>query len=1378
MILFAGAGMLILVGVLTAGLYGYSRTGHAKNLVVNQINRAIPGTISAGKIRVLAGGALIQLEDIRLQDPEGGSCLAFDYLDLQIHWKSLFEKVLEVSHFQIHGLTLDMTADADGAVNLMDALVAEDDMTQNDPETDQESQRTGLPVKVVVKKARITRAAVTFSDPENTVTVKSLDVTVTGADLQQMSGTVSIEAGDMVFSSTQTVMDAESLRLSASMKGKKTVSFQMDLKSGIGVLAASGSARDLPDHPQMDVAADLTADLAAVSRIFPDFPDLGGTVHLALTGRGPVNDPAVQVQLTGRHLAMAQDVRGGSLDVAVNLSGRVLTLETGRADLLGITTTFSGSTDLSRVFPEGFLESAPDLAQMTYALAFDQTGGDFIRLAPWMPGFSGQFSSRGRVRGRGISVDTLAAGYDLTSAVKEFKHNQADIDPLDLNVQVSGEIDHRLLTLDQLTLDTRPAKVQGSGTYHLADQVLDMDVTVSSGDLDAATRAFGLFPARGRMRATVQAHGPVNGPEIAAVLEGRDLGAAGMVVDRLDLKATLDRQGKGTLADLTVQGPGLDLAASGAADLFDTGFSLKKKIQASLKTKGRVRPETVLAQTDLKVDPRFLDTDAAFDLDARVAYDRGASLAIADVADMIIPKQKMAARIDLSDTRASLFLENLVDITGDLDMATSGYAVDLNFKAGDFGPLLSAVGMTGISGGVQGWFRSAGTLPEALTAPLETHLATAQGSVTVEADVAGTVHEPDFNAEMNVTDLAWQPEKSPLGVSGMNGRMTLSPDRVTIHELTTQINQGRVTLNGEAFADFGDGNLPGSGKKMKAITAALNLSGSDITLPVADKETETVWVESLASSLKIHLDVSQLQEISQSQARDSAGPADSGISGRIPVRSIMAVLGVNPADQPGLDLSLTLDRTIGLKASFNPETSEFDIHTEFAGTSLDPFLEAAGFSGVFGQLDGQVQTLGRINMGLPPQVTEQLKPAKGALKVQADVGGSFSEPEVTAELLLDNLRYPVPDVGLVVSNLNGRLALSNDRLEITSLTADLGQGTLDVSGDLGLNHFMPVSGRARVMTRNVTVSMEDTLEAAFNTDLTFSGSPEKAALTGTVELIHGEFYRDFEFDLAEALESRKMGSAGAVDAPPETGDPSFFETMALDIAVNYKDPFILDNNLAFIMVEPDLKITGTVRQPVITGRANIAEGTVVYQKRQFDIETGIIDFVDPFKIDPKITLQANTTIRKWVIYMDVSGKTDNLKFRLYSDPAQTHEDILSLLIIGKTTKELGEGGGSYTGILADKASEMIGREVASSTPLDTFALGYDESGGQGASVSVTMGKKLSERLEVIYSMETEEQETVHTNAAEYKMLENVILRAFNDSKGDFGTEITLKLEFR
>ncbi len=286
-----------------------------------------------------------------------------------------------------------------------------------------------------------------------------------------------------------------------------------------------------------------------------------------------------------------------------------------------------------------------------------------------------------------------------------------------------------------------------------------------------------------------------------------------MVVDWLDLKATLDGQGKAALTDLTVQGPGLELAASGTADLFDPGFALKKQIQAFLKTKGKIRPATVLAETDPKMAPLFLNTDTAFDLEARVAYDRGASLSIPDISEMTIPRQSLAARIDLDNPRFSLVLENLVDITGDLEMKTSGYAVDLDFKAKDFGPLLSAAGLPGVSGGVQGWFRSSGTLPEDLMEPFETHLAAAKGRVTIEADVAGTVLQPEFNAVMNVTDLAWQPEDLPLAVTGVNGRMTLSQDRLTIHELTTQINQGRVTLNGEAVAGFGDGNTAGPGKR-------------------------------------------------------------------------------------------------------------------------------------------------------------------------------------------------------------------------------------------------------------------------------------------------------------------------------------------------------------------------------------------------------------------------------------------------------------------------------------------------------------------------------------------------------------------------------------
>ncbi|MEX1299942.1 MAG: AsmA family protein, partial [Desulfotignum sp.] len=710
----AAAGILVCIFVLIAGLYGYSRTTHARHLVVDQINTAIPGTISAGKIRVLAGGALIRLEDIQLLDTKGDACLAFDSLDLQIRWGALFDRILEIRHFEINGLNLDLTADANGNINLVDALVGGDEIKEDASEKKHASSRTGLPLKVEIKTAQITRSTVSFSDPENTVAVGSLDVTVTEVDLQQMSGAVAVEVADMVFSSARKTLDAKFLSLSASVKEKTSGSFQMDLNSAIGVLTASGSVRDLFDHPQIDLTADLTTNLAALSQISPDIPDLGGTVHLTLSGRGRVDDPAVQLRITGRHLAMAPDIQDASLDISVDLAERVLTLEPGQAQLLGISTTFSGSADLSQVFPEGFLQSDRGFEQLGYTLSFNQTGGDLKELAPWISGFSGQFISRGRVQGRGVSVDTLSAAYELAAVFKSFKQDQADIDPLDLNIQVSGDIDTRLLTLDRLTINTRPAQVQGSGNYHLTDQMLDLDLTVSSDDLDAATRAFGLFPARGRVNAAVQARGPVSNPEITATLKGRDLVAAGITLDRLDVRAGLDRQGHATLADLFLQGPGLDLAASGGADLFDTGFALKKRIQTSLKATGKIRPETVLGQADLGVDSRYLDSDVAFDLKTRINYDLGGSLAVADIAGITIPRQAVNARIDLNGSQVYLFLENLVEISGKVDTDKSTYALDIEFSGKDFGPLLSAVGMTGISGGVRGWVRSAGTLPDAL----------------------------------------------------------------------------------------------------------------------------------------------------------------------------------------------------------------------------------------------------------------------------------------------------------------------------------------------------------------------------------------------------------------------------------------------------------------------------------------------------------------------------------------------------------------------------------------------------------------------------------------------------------------------------------------
>ena len=1529
-ILVTAAVILICLVSLMAGLYGYSRTDHAKNLLIDHINTLIPGTLKAEQIGVMAAGSFLRLENLQLLDPQGNTCLAFDSLKLDIRLSALFDKVLEIQNLHIDRPRLHITADGTGRINIVEALAAGDAVPGEIQADDRGA--AGIPLNVKIRKAGITDGSVVFSDPENTVSADAVTMEISGANLLQQTAEIFINLSGISLSKAGTAIDIRSFTVAGALKENDINDISIDLDADIGVLTASGSVKDIFNSRKMHLTLAAAAHLDQVSQISENLPDLGGTVDLSMTGTGSLNNPSVQLQIQGQDLEMKQTFEKGRLDVAMNLAEQVLTIEQGQVNLPGARMDFSGSTDLSALFPEGFLHPAGDPDHLAYEISFDQQGGDFSRLAPWLPGFSGQFSSHGRIRGKGVFPATLAADYELGASLTRFKQDQGQTEPMDADARMSGEINSLRCTLETLVLETRTLRAEASGWYHMGENTLDMDISLASEDMDAATRAFGLFPVTGKLTAAVHAAGPVTALDITADLAGRDLGAAGIVLDLVDLQGKLDNTGRAEINRFLVRGQEMALTASGTAQIFDKGFTLKEVIQVSLKATGQINPAQFLAQADPEIALQFLDTAIAFDLDTNLGYAAGTTLDMTSVQNMAIPVQKIRAQIDLGEKNISVSLENMAELAAALDMEENTYTADLDFRRSDFGPLLSAAGITGIHGDIDGWIRAAGRLPADLPPDVADQLDALKGSLTVAADAGGTVGMPVINAEMDLRKLAWDLPDPRITVSDLNGKITVSPDHIRIQDFNTRINGGQISLNGDAgfsgsilqtcrlaldaknleipmaagskktdqvhisdlaadlaldltppglhlkkiggsndfflpvkqitaLIDLGKNRLDlqagtainlssvldpenahydldltfdntlvgpflqtagftgtagtltgqvrskgdigalipghildtaGQAAGTLSITAditdsekqdtrqmdmALTLSGKKITLPMSSTspDKENLFMDMLESALDIHLNFAGAE--APASAGASAGSSSAALENSIPVNTIQAVLDLNRTDQKKfLDLSVTMDQTTGLAASFDPDTADFDLDLTFADTRLDRFLKTAGIHGIKAVVSGHMLSRGRVNMVLPPEITDNLQPAGGTVTLDADLDGTFARPDVTAQLVLSDLSYPVPGVNLALSGLNGSVRVSNHRLTIENMEANLGQGSLKMSGDLELEKFIPVSGQARLTADNIAISLEDTAQIAFNTDMTFSGTRENSALTGTVLLLKGAYYRDFNFDLAEALESRKMAATGKT-AKTDSGVPVIGKT-SLDIDVDYKEPFVLDNNLAFILVEPDIKISGTLNTPVLTGRARVLEGTVVYHKRQFEIQTGIIDFVDPFKTDPEITLNAATSIRAWTIHMDVSGKTDNLKFSLYSDPAETHEDILSLLLIGKTTAELGEGGISYTGVITDKASEMVSEGVESSTPLDTFKVGLDDSGGQGSKVSVTLGKQLSERVKVLYSMQTEDEATVHTNTAEYKMLENVLLRGFNDSKGDFGTEVTLKLEFR
>jgi len=209
-----------------------------------------------------------------------------------------------------------------------------------------------------------------------------------------------------------------------------------------------------------------------------------------------------------------------------------------------------------------------------------------------------------------------------------------------------------------------------------------------------------------------------------------------------------------------------------------------------------------------------------------------------------------------------------------------------------------------------------------------------------------------------------------------------------------------------------------------------------------------------------------------------------------------------------------------------------------------------------------------------------------------------------------------------------------------------------------------------------------------------------------------------------------------------------------------------------------------MNQPLISGRAEVESGTVYFQKNEFNVKKGVFDFINPYKIEPTIDIQSEVKIRKWTVFLEISGTPDTLRFDMTSDPSEREEDILSLLISGKTTQELiaSEGGSSFSPgqMLADVLAETAQKEIKDATGLDFVALEYNEAKDAEASdeVKVTVGKELSRRATIKYGVQTKNAKVIQKVITEYKFFEKLLMNAFQDTEGNYGGGIQLRLEFR
>jgi len=394
------------------------------------------------------------------------------------------------------------------------------------------------------------------------------------------------------------------------------------------------------------------------------------------------------------------------------------------------------------------------------------------------------------------------------------------------------------------------------------------------------------------------------------------------------------------------------------------------------------------------------------------------------------------------------------------------------------------------------------------------------------------------------------------------------------------------------------------------------------------------------------------------------------------------------------------------------------------------------------------------------------------------IRGSLSSPLVEGNIHLEARQIKVSGLAYPAESVEADLRAEGNRLSLLSLKAAVAEGELRASGAVTVE---PLTFEGvRVTLRAVPIRLSDYLAGMVHGELALQGTREASSLSGRIRILEARYEEDFNIFGAVLLPSRPQLKS------VRKADP-FLKNMSLDIRVQSGPNLYVRNNLGRLILSTDMEIRGTAAGPVPLGTVRVEEGRIFYSNKRFDITQGSLGFLDPSGGSPRIQLESRVKIqgqtREYMVYLTFVGPLDRVRLELRSVPDLEREDIVFLLITGKTrdeyyaaTEETTETEETAQRLAVSGIGSLIGGDVKALTGLDTFVMERTE--GKEFGVKATVGKQFNERIDVrgVFALGSGQQVTEAQIG--YLLTDMFYLVGTQRTDGSFGLDFRLRVGSR
>lgn len=427
----------------------------------------------------------------------------------------------------------------------------------------------------------------------------------------------------------------------------------------------------------------------------------------------------------------------------------------------------------------------------------------------------------------------------------------------------------------------------------------------------------------------------------------------------------------------------------------------------------------------------------------------------------------------------------------------------------------------------------------------------------------------------------------------------------------------------------------------------------------------------------------------------------------------------------------------------------------------------------------------QMDLSLLQPFFADLKNLCGRLNTEITLSGSLQNPQLNGQLQVRELAVQPPWLNAPLSRGVIKARFDRNRVKIDSLSIRINGGRVFASGNFAHHRRALSDANLQVRINDLKITRpKEAVALIKSVQLEYRKENSYYLLDGDIVLGQTRMLVNFKPQSVLPF-ARKMER-------PKQELPSLFRQTRMNLRLRESKDIWIDNNLARLRLHTELGFTGTLEKPNLTGRVAVKEGYVLYLDRKFQIKQGVMDFVDPDRLNPIIDLKAETTIRSYqtevwqpyAIRLSVVGPLDQVQVELTSEPLLDKSDIITLLTLGSTREQLGDRE-ARGNVLLERAKDLSSQRLTGYTErrigkllgleqvtIEGDLFRFDKSWGP----RLVASKKISRRMDVTYTT-TVGYINDQSIQLDYRLSKKLSLESQTDQRGRSAIDLKYILRF-